>query len=209
MKRQAVQNDSIADNLEREEAIAALNKRRTGEKLSNKDISAIRKFERKRENENQLKVLTAIPQKMLVELLGTSRKILCEWEAEGLPRNPDRNYNLFAVLAWLKDRWIRKSKEQSDRESPALERYRLAKAQQAELELDRLKGNLLDAEEVNRGRVERIMAVKSAMFRVPGQTAPLLASMTDPREIQSYLYDIMCDICNTFAGVKDKINRSV
>ena len=183
MKHKTVQNDSIADNLEREEAIAALNKRRNGAKLSKREISSIRKFEKKREEENQLKVLTAIPQKTLVELLGTSRKILREWEANGLPRKADRNYDLFAVLSWLKDRWTKKGKEPSDKESPALERYRLAKAKHAELELAKLSGDLLDRQEVEKGQVERIMAVKSAMFRVPGQAAPVLSSMTDPREI--------------------------
>lgn len=119
------QQESVAQRLEREEAIAALNKRRQGEKLTRAEITAIRKFEEKRDEELRHRILSSLSQKTLVDILGTSRKVLLEWESEGLPLNSDRTYNLYSVLPWLKTRWYQGTKEAKD--SPALERYRLLK----------------------------------------------------------------------------------
>jgi len=192
------QQESVAQRLEREEAIAALNKRRQGEKLTRAEITAIRKFEEKRDEELRHRILSSLSQKTLVDILGTSRKVLLEWESEGLPRNSDRTYNLYSVLPWLKTRWYQGTKEAKD--SPALERYRLAKARMAEVELAERRGKLIDIESVERGRVERIHMVKRIMFSIPNSASPVLATMSEPREIHKYLNDIMIEICETFAG---------
>lgn len=192
------QQESIAQRLEREEAISALNKRRQGEKLTRAEITVIRKFEEKRDEELRNRMLSTLPQKTLVDILGTSRKVLLQWESEGLPRNSDRTYNLYSVLPWLKTRWYQSTKE--DKNSPALKRYRLAKARMAEVELAEKRGKLIDLEEVKRGRIERIHMVKRILFSIPHSAAPILATMNEPREIDKYLNDTMIEVCETFAG---------
>lgn len=194
--------ESVASRLEREEAIAALNKRRQGISLSRREIGAIRRYEKQREEEIRHQVLSNIPQKSLADMLGTSRKVLIEWEGEGLPRNSDRTYNLYSVLSWVKTRWACGSKD-GEKNSPALERYRLAKAQEAEFDLKIKKGEFIDRDEVERGQIARIMAVKQVMFALPRSVAPYLAMVTDARKIEEYLTEKMRYICNRFAGVND------
>jgi|GEM_PF-3349897 DNA-binding transcriptional regulator YiaG len=196
-------HESISTRLEREEAIAALNKRRQGFSLSQREIAAIRKYEQHREDQTQERILSSIPQKTLTNLLSTTRKMLMEWESQGLPRNPDNTYNLYIIIPWLKSRWLSKNNPKNENYSPALERFRLAKAMKAELEYEILKGKYMRKDVADRDTIERILAMKDVMFRIPRLASPLLAPLTDQKQIEQLLKEFMREICNAFARCND------
>ncbi|MDD5487244.1 MAG: hypothetical protein PHW65_06800, partial [Dehalococcoidales bacterium] len=62
------------------------------------------------------------------------------------------------------------------------------------------QGELVSSEEVERGRISRIIAVKRAFLALPTRLAPVL-SMQEPREIEVILYEAISEIIDEFAGV--------
>lgn len=56
-------------------------------------------------------------------------------------------------------------------------------------------------DEVEKGRIERIMVVKRSFLALPTIMAPLLA-MREPREIETLLYEAIAEIIDEFAGVR-------
>jgi len=66
--------------------------------------------------------------------------------------------------------------------------------------LRKAQGELISSEEVERGRISRIIAVKRAFLALPTRLAPTL-SMQEPREIEVILYEALSEIIDEFAGV--------
>lgn len=64
-----------------------------------------------------------------------------------------------------------------------------ADAQHAQMELDRLSGNLVDVSSVKTAGVEIGAAFRSAIENMCDQLAPLLAAKTDEAEVHSILMD--------------------
>ena len=91
----------------------------------------------------------------VARVFGVTRQAVSAWK--GVPRNADRTYDLPAVVAWrlreLEDELAFATTREGD--SPHLERYRAARAERAELELERFKDELVSRRDVeNRwGRV--------------------------------------------------------
>jgi len=50
-------------------------------------------------------LLDRVPQKLVVDLLATTRKVLGEWAEQGAPRNDDATWPLGKLLRWVKKRW--------------------------------------------------------------------------------------------------------
>jgi hypothetical protein len=79
--------------------------------------------------------------------------------------------------------------------------YRRNKALLLEIEYQKVLGSLIPKEEVEQGRVDRILLVKREFLALPQKLAPLLA-MKEPREIYAILYEAICEIIDDFAGVR-------
>lgn len=89
---------------------AASQKRRTalglwlrGEQVSSHQIKLVCDYLRP--------LFARVPQKLVVELLGTSKQALGKWLGQGAPRNDDSTYNLAELLGWLYKRWIEKGRK--------------------------------------------------------------------------------------------------
>lgn len=106
---------------------------------------------------------TAANQADVGEFFGVSLDTVASWRKKGMPGTSGR-YDLAAILVWLRSDGPWRSRGGSDLtggpldelivaagDSPNLERYRLARAQLAELELERQKGSLLPREKVRSG----------------------------------------------------------
>ena len=78
------------------------------------------------------------------------------------------------------------------------EEYRKRKAQLMELQYKEAVGDLLPKEEVEKGQVARIMAVKRAFLALPRSAAPQLVGL-EPREIEAFLTERVRDIITRFA----------
>lgn len=88
-----------------------------------------------------------MPQRVVIELIGVSKPTIRDWEARGMPRNPDRTYNLRLVLPWVLDRMratVRETKQQAQEGRDVhRERREAAEATLKEMELDERRGELI------------------------------------------------------------------
>jgi hypothetical protein len=94
-------------------------------------------------SQQQIQVLGSLAQGAAAAIVGLSARTFRDSDA---PRNADGTYDARELA-----RWIRKTSTQSDDllaggDSPALERYRIARAQSAELDLSERRGKLVDVD---------------------------------------------------------------
>jgi len=82
------------------------------------------------------------------------------------------------------------------------EKIRKFKATLLELETRKATGELIPREDVEKGQIARVMAIKRAFLALPSQVAPKLA-MKEPREIEVIIYEAISAIVDEFAGVKN------
>ncbi len=88
----------------------------------------------------------------LAKAVGKSVRTVAMYIAEGMPGTPG-HYVVEDCLAWIDARENKRTSRDTDDlpddgDSPALERYRLARAQMEELKLARLRSELVESEHV-------------------------------------------------------------
>lgn len=200
---------SVADAAERERVAKVLEKRKAkgAGSLTPREIAAVRKYERRMEEEALRRSLASVPQGILTELLQTDRRVVLDWERDGLLRNREASrlvtYDLFVVLPWLKYRWIDEGNAAPIQNAEARERWELARAEEKEIQVARLKEELISLADVERGRVERVLAVKAALLALPRLASPILAALDDRRDIEERLTVFVVNILEGFAGTRE------
>lgn len=128
------------------------------------------------------------------------------WAAEGMPVMPDGKYDITDIQAWRLTRSDKKGAKKKEEGEDHDVAYRKFKALLAEIDYKKQLGELLPKEEVEAGRVERILAVKTAFLALPQEVAPQLVGL-EPRQIQTVLDQRIKEIMETFAqDKKDKSN---
>lgn len=83
--------------------------------------------------------------------------------------------------------------------NPALERYRLARAQMAEIELAKMREELVEKEKFERDEAVRYAIAKNRLIRLPLELAGRLQGMT-PVQMQSEMDTIIRDTLETLRG---------
>lgn len=134
----------------------------------------------------------AVPQTALCAILGSTRKTVLEWQESGLPRHEDGTYDLAAVFAWVKEHY--EGKVAGSGNSPALERFRSARAQQEEMRLARLRGELVETAVVQAEwrRIERILV--DGLLGLPNRLAQHLAGLQDAPAVYRVLDESLRDL---------------
>lgn len=160
---------AVSDNDQRI-AREAMLKRQRGEKLSQEEERAIARVARERERVDRWKYYRSIPKKHWKEMSGRQDKVLNEQAGRyGVPIGGPI-IDLVAVVAWLHtfladNAGILAAGKVDDPlmigDSPALERYRAAKAEHAELDLAERKKMLIDRAEIH-ARLTRIASAHKA-----------------------------------------------
>ena len=56
-----------------------------------------------RDIEQQKVTLSNVTQQDLISLTGKSRQTIFDWTRAGMPRNPDKSYNLSEVIRWIRN----------------------------------------------------------------------------------------------------------
>jgi len=123
------------------------------------------------------------------------------WEKDGMPTTPEGNYDLLDIKAWRMTRQRHKDLSDSEKDKWDIA-YRRNKALLLEIEYQKVLGSLIPKEEVEEGRVARILMVKREFLALPQRLAPVLA-MKEPREICVILEEAICEIIDDFAGVRE------
>lgn len=133
---------------------AALGKKSRGQKLNTREASIVERYERSLDAERRRRIYSTIPQKDWIGLSGRQAKVLNEQEARyGVPVGR-ANIDLRSLAVWVHEaiasgriRAIADDGlDMAGENSPGLERYRIAKAQLAEIDLDLRRSRLLDRE---------------------------------------------------------------
>ncbi|MBN2120689.1 MAG: hypothetical protein JW734_06510 [Candidatus Omnitrophica bacterium] len=188
---------NLVELAKKKRQIWLLDKLQKGKPLSASELKELERLEG-----GELQPGTLRTQEEVGQALHVSARTVRNWVKEGLPKTPEGYYSLLEILAWqaVKDK---KGAAGDEKEKQFWEiEYRKYKAKLAELELKKAYGLVLDKEEVEKGQVARILAVKQTMFAVPRTAAPVIAPMDNPREIEAYLRGLMRYICEQFASRK-------
>jgi phage terminase Nu1 subunit (DNA packaging protein) len=80
------------------------------------------------------------------------------------------------------------------------ERLAAAKAEQAELELAQLRGDMLRADEVKAAAFVAARTARDQLLSIPQRLAPVVASLTDPRDCQRAIEAEVRRVCLALSG---------
>lgn len=150
--------DSPGARLERDLVAAAIAKQREGKCPNQQEAGALRRFERARRERLRWEIYRSIPQKDWRAMSGRQAKIINQQaELYGIPFGGS-TIDLPAVVKALHDFFASNAHKlaavkfddplMAFGEGPALERYRVARAELAELELGKRRGNLLPRKQI-------------------------------------------------------------
>jgi len=115
--------------------------------------------------------------------LNVSVRTVYYWAKEGMPVTPDGNYDLLEIKAWRMTQQSHRDLRDTEKDKWDIE-YRKNKALLAELDLNKALGEVLPKDEVEKGRIARIIAVKRSFLALPTIMAPLLAMKFESRLIE-------------------------
>lgn len=124
---------------------------------------------------------TKMSQKLVARALGVNPITISRWEVSGAPRNADKSYSLPALVDFLVDRG--NGSQAVEQNSPALERFREARAKMVELELAERQGGMISRKQVVEELSDLVFFVKGQFLSLPSRLAPILANLLNPREV--------------------------
>ena len=170
---------TTSEQIDRELAASALDKRRRGQKPSGVELAALKRIERAREEEQRWEYYGSIPKKHWLEMSGRQTKVVNEQASRyGIPFG-GRSIDLPAVVKALHDFLATNARKlaagdgddplMAGASTPALERYRLARAKLAELELEQREGNVLLRDVLHEGFGEIASMLRRASERLDRQ----------------------------------------
>ena len=144
---------------------------------------------------------TVTTQEDVAKAFGVTERTVSRWIRAGMPKAKAGHYKLIKIKEW------RAAKLNKHKSSKAIkpdknnwdERFRKAKAQKAELDYQQAIGRLVSIDEIEAGRIERILIVKKALLSLPKDVAPQITGM-DPREVQSFLDKRIREVIAKFSG---------
>ena len=199
-KRQNEANkQSIAEIAKKKRQLYLYNKMQSGKPLSVSEIKEVEAFEA-----STLSPGVVRTQAEVAQALGVTKRTIERWVSQGMPITREGNYDLLDIKAWKVTRKRFKYLKDNEKEKWDIE-YRKNKALIIKIEYEKTLGQLISREEVEKGRIARILAVKNAFLVLPTRLAPLLA-MKEPVEIQEILYENIAEILDDFAGVRKGSN---
>ena len=167
--------------------------------LSKQEIKELDEFESEPEDKALVKTVDDVAKVMEV-----SYRTVQRWKREGMPVKKDGFYDLDEIKEWHERRM---GPEESEGKAFWDEKIRKYKAHLLELELKKVLGELVSREEVEKGQVMRVIAIKRSFLALPTTLAPILA-MKEPREIETILYKTIAEIIDEFSGAKHEKEKT-
>jgi len=188
-------NQNLAEIARKKRYLHLIEKLHSGTALSKQEIKELEDFETEPLGDTTVKTIEEV-----AKIMEVNWRTVYRWKREGMPVTKDGYYDLEEIKRWYDGRsgTIDEETEGKIYWETKLRKY---KASLLELELKRVTGELMPREEVEKGRIARIIAVKRAFLALPTRLAPVLA-MKEPREIEVDLYEAISEIIDEFAGVR-------
>ena len=188
-------NQNLAEIARKKRYLHLIEKLHSGTPLSNQEIKELEVFEAEPLGDAVVKTIEEV-----AKIMEVNWRTVYRWKREGMPVTKDGYYDLEEIKRWHDGR-SGTTDEETEGKFYWETKLRKYKASLLELELKRVTGELLPRDEVEKGRIARIIAVKRAFLALPTRLAPVLA-MKEPREIEVELYEAIGEIIDEFAGVR-------
>ena len=138
-------------------------------------------------------------QKAAAAYAGVSVRTIRNWKAEGMPVAADGGY-FKGMLDFYKKNEGRQPTEERKAGLAADADYKTIRATLLQMELDVKQGKLVPFEEIERGRVNRILTVKRALLGLGRMLAPQLAKVKDEKRIAAIINTECRDMIKSFSG---------
>lgn len=191
------QNQNLAEIARKKRYLHLIEKLHGGKPLSKQEIKELEDFEAEPLDATVVKTIEEV-----AKIMDVSWRTVYRWKRDGMPVTKDGYYDLEEIKKWYEEKTGNTDESTTEGKPYWDEKIRKYKATLLELEIKRVTSELLPREEVEKGRIARIIAVKRSFLALPTRLAPVLA-MKEPREIESILYEAIGEIIDEFAGVKD------
>lgn len=140
----------------------------------------------------------------LMRLLGVSQPWVTRARAAGLPRRSDGRHDLSPVFRWVREREREKPPVPAAGESKELERWRRARADVAELDLEQRRGELVDRNEVVDYVCRTIDALKQRLRNMTKRLASRLYDAPSAAYCEEQIEEEVRAILRAFANGLDR-----
>ena len=155
---------------------------------------------RKAENNHVFAQKDILPtQKAAAEFAGVSVRTIQKWKAAGMPCVEGGGY-FKGILEFYKENQGHQPTEERRAGLAADADYKAIRAKLLQMELDVKQGKLVPIEEIERGRITRILTVKRALLGLGRKLAPQLAKLKDTRKINNIINAEARSIIKGFSG---------
>ncbi|MCR4321298.1 MAG: terminase small subunit [Candidatus Brocadiaceae bacterium] len=155
-------------------------------------------------------------QKELGAVFGVSERTVRQWVREDMPKLENGYYDILEINTWVLKHGKGKKKDKNSRKLEISDtesidfwdlQSRKATAELKQVELAKLRGELVSIDEVTQGRVRRVLSLKNSFLGLGRSLAPILAGLS-PVEIQAQIDDRVTYILNAYAdGMVDDEGR--
>jgi hypothetical protein len=188
-----------------------LNQVKNGRHLSQRELEELKKLEDKSKAKKKKKAKAKSKaaasadaeiiktQKKAAKYAGVSMRTIRRWVKNGMPRTSDGHY-FKKMLDFYADNEGNQPSEAKKKIQTADADYKDSKAKLMQIELEERQGELVPLDEIEAGRIQRIMTVKRAFMGMGRTLAPQLAKIKDERRIQKIINDQVRAIIDNFAG---------
>lgn len=178
--------------------IHLLEKLQQGKALSKTELNELKSFEKKSEPKDPYVVETL---EQVAEKFSVSVRSVQYWKRDGMPVKSDGTYDIREIQDWKS----RRSQRQDDGDGEnkgQLELWqaheRKQKALKAEIELKKIKGELIARVDVEQGLIDASMVIKKALMSLPREIGPKLLGL-NPKQIEVKLMERIKQIIQSFA----------
>ena len=138
-------------------------------------------------------------QKAAAAYAGVSVRTIRNWKAEGMPVAADGGY-IKGFLDFYRKNEGQQPTEERKAGLAADADYKTIRAKLLAIELDVKQGRLIPAEEIEAGRVNRIITVKRALLGLGRKLAPQLARIKDEKRIAAIINTECREMIKGFSG---------
>jgi phage terminase Nu1 subunit (DNA packaging protein) len=184
---------NILELAKKKRHIYLLQKIQQGGTLSSGELRELQKLEG-----TELPAGVVDTQEQVAKAFRVTLRTVQRWIREGMPKTSEGFYDVIEVQAWRILRGGRNQQATDTDKEKWDTKFRQMRALLAEMEYKKRLGELITREEVEQGRVQRILAVKKALLSLPRRVAPQVVSL-DVRSVQTVLEKRIHEIIDNFA----------
>ena len=173
------------------------------EKLQKSSLTKSELEELKQLEHTELPAGVVESQKDVAKTFGVSVRTIRNWVKNGMPARKDGGYDLSEIYRWKLEKDGETGDEGKQKHHWEIH-YRQYKALLAEIDYRKALGELVTREEVEEGRIQRILTVKKALLGLPARLAPQVVNL-DIKKAEEIIKIRIEEIINDFARGGDGI----